>query len=243
MLSLYLKELRSFLSSIIGYVFILIYLIASGLFHWVLSYNTNLLEGAEADLIPFFNLSPVILLILIPAITMRSIAEERRTGTIELLFTKPISDLGIILAKYFAGVTLMIIAIIPTIVYFFSMYYMGKPIGIIDLGASLTSYLGLILLGSAFVSIGIFASSLTSSQIVSFILAMFLCWFIYDGLELLGSFSQVGDSDAIIRYFGISSHYNSIKKGLVDTSDIVYFISVIFLFLYASLSSVKSLKR
>jgi ABC-2 type transport system permease protein len=243
MLSLYLKELRSFLSSIIGYVFILIYLIASGLFHWILSYNTNLLEGAEADLIPFFNLSPVILLILIPAITMRSIAEERRTGTIELLFTKPISDLGIILAKYFAGVTLMIIAIIPTIVYFFSMYYMGKPIGIIDLGASLTSYLGLILLGSVFVSIGIFASSLTSSQIVSFILAMFLCWFIYDGLELLGSFSQVGDSDAIIRYFGISSHYNSIKKGLVDTSDIVYFISVIFLFLYASLSSVKSLKR
>jgi ABC-2 type transport system permease protein len=243
MLSLYLKELRSFLSSIIGYVFILIYLIASGLFHWILSYNTNLLEGAEADLIPFFNLSPVILLILIPAITMRSIAEERRTGTIELLFTKPISDLGIILAKYFAGVTLMIIAIIPTIVYFFSMYYMGKPIGIIDLGASLTSYLGLILLGSVFVSIGIFASSLTSSQIVSFILAMFLCWFIYDGLELLGSFSQVGNSDAIIRYFGISSHYNSIKKGLVDTSDIVYFISVIFLFLYASLSSVKSLKR
>ncbi len=243
MFSLYLKELRSFLSSIIGYVFILIYLIASGLFHWILSYNTNLLEGAEADLIPFFNLSPVILLILIPAITMRSIAEERRTGTIELLFTKPISDLGIILAKYFAGVTLMIIAIIPTIVYFFSMYYMGKPIGIIDLGASLTSYLGLILLGSVFVSIGIFASSLTSSQIVSFILAMFLCWFIYDGLELLGSFSQVGDSDAIIRYFGISSHYNSIKKGLVDTSDIVYFISVIFLFLYASLSSVKSLKR
>ena len=243
MLSIYLKELRSFLSSIIGYVFILIYLIASGLFHWILSYNTNLLEGAEADLIPFFNLSPVILLILIPAITMRSIAEERRTGTIELLFTKPISDLGIILAKYFAGVTLMIIAIIPTIVYFFSMYYMGKPIGIIDLGASLTSYLGLILLGSVFVSIGIFASSLTSSQIVSFILAMFLCWFIYDGLELLGSFSQVGNSDAIIRYFGISSHYNSIKKGLVDTSDIVYFISVIFLFLYASLSSVKSLKR
>ncbi len=243
MFSLYLKELRSFLSSIIGYVFILIYLIASGLFHWILSYNTNLLEGAEADLIPFFNLSPVILLILIPAITMRSIAEERRTGTIELLFTKPISDLGIILAKYFAGVTLMIIAIIPTIVYFFSMYYLGKPIGIIDLGASLTSYLGLILLGSVFVSIGIFASSLTSSQIVSFILAMFLCWFIYDGLELLGSFSQVGDSDAIIRYFGISSHYNSIKKGLVDTSDIVYFISVIFLFLYASLSSVKSLKR
>ena len=175
MLSLYFKEVRSFLSSIIGYVFILIYLIACGLFHWILSYNTNLLEGAEADLIPFFNLSPVILLVLIPAITMRSIAEERRTGTIELLFTKPISDLGIILAKYFAGITLMIIAIIPTIIYYFSMYYLGDPVGIIDFGATLTSYLGLILLGAVFVSIGIFASSLSNSQIVSFILAMFLC--------------------------------------------------------------------
>jgi ABC-2 type transport system permease protein len=243
MLSLYLKEVRSFLSSIIGYVFILIYLVACGLFHWILSYNTNLLEGVEADLIPFFNLSPVILLILIPAITMRSIAEERRTGTIELLFTKPISDLGIILAKYFAGLTLMIIAIIPTIIYYFSMYYLGDPVGIIDFGATLTSYLGLILLGAVFVSIGIFTSSLTNSQIVSFILAMFLCWFMYDGLELLGAFSQVGEIDTIIRYFGISFHYNSIKKGIIDTSDIVYFISVIFLFLYAALTSVKSLKK
>ena len=118
MRALYLKEINSFLSSIIGYVFIVIYLIASGLFHWVLSFNTNLLEGTEADLIPFFNLSPVIFLILIPAITMRSIAEERRTGTIELLLTRPISDLGMILAKYFAGVTLLIIAILPTIIYY-----------------------------------------------------------------------------------------------------------------------------
>jgi len=171
MRALYLKEINSFLSSIIGYVFIVIYLITSGLFHWVLSFNTNLLEGTEADLIPFFNLSPVIFLILIPAITMRSIAEERRTGTIELLLTRPISDLGMILAKYFAGVTLLVIAILPTIIYYISMYYLGQPIGIIDSGATFTSYIGLILLGSVFVAIGIFASSLTSSQIVAFILA------------------------------------------------------------------------
>ena len=139
MKALYLKEVRSFLSSIIGYIFILIYLIASGLFHWIISYNTNLLEGTEADLIPFFNLSPVIFLILIPAITMRSIAEERRTGTIELLFTRPISDLKILLAKYFAGVTLLIIAIIPTLIYYISMYQLGNPVGIIDDGATLTS--------------------------------------------------------------------------------------------------------
>ena len=113
MRALYFKELSSFLSSTIGYVFILIFLIASGLFHWILSYNTNLLEGSEADLVPFFNLSPVIFLVLIPAITMKSFAEEKRTGTIELLFTRPISDLGILMAKYLAGVTLLIIAIAP----------------------------------------------------------------------------------------------------------------------------------
>ncbi len=243
MLSLYFKEVRSFLSSIIGYVFILIYLIASGLFHWILSYNTNLLEGAESDLIPFFNLSPVILLILIPAITMRSIAEERRTGTIELLFTRPISDLNIILAKYFAGLTLAIIAIIPTIIYYFSMYYLGDPVGVIDLGATLTSYLGLGFICAVFVSIGIFTSSLTNSQIVAFILAMFLCWIFYDGLTLLGSFSLMGSFDSIIKYCGISFHYDSIKRGVIDTSDVIYFLGVITIFMASALTVIKSLKK
>jgi ABC-2 type transport system permease protein len=243
MRALYLKEINSFLSSIIGYVFIVIYLIASGLFHWILSFNTNLLEGAEADMIPFFNLSPVIFLILIPAITMRSIAEERRTGTIELLLTRPISDLSMILAKYFAGVTLLVIAILPTIVYFISMYYLGKPVGIIDSGATFTSYIGLILLGAVFVSIGIFASSLTSSQIVAFILAMFLCWIFYDGFNLLGNFSQIGSFDAIVQNIGIAKHYDAIKKGVINTSDILYFVSVIVVFISASLTVVKTLKK
>lgn len=243
MRALYLKEINSFLSSIIGYVFILIYLIACALFHWILSFNTNLLEGAEADLIPFFNLSPVIFLILIPAITMRSIAEERRTGTIELLLTRPISDLKIILAKYLAGVSLLIIAIIPTIVYFISMYYLGKPIGTIDAGATFTSYIGLILLGSVFVAIGIFASSLTNSQIVAFILAMFLCWIFYDGFHLLGNFAQIGKLDYIIQYIGIAFHYDSIKKGVIEISDLLYFISLIILFISLSLTVVKTLKH
>lgn len=243
MKALYLKEIRSFLSSIIGYIFILIYLIASGLFHWIISYNTNLLEGTEADLIPFFNLSPVIFLILIPAITMRSIAEERRTGTIELLFTRPISDLKILLAKYFAGVTLLIISIIPTFVYYISMYNLGNPIGIIDGGATLTSYLGLILLGSTFVAIGIFASSITNSQIVAFILGMFLCWIFYDGLTLIGSFNLTGSFDSVIQYSGMSLHYDAIKRGVIDSSDIIYFLSIISLFIYAALTVVKSLKK
>ncbi len=243
MRALYFKEINSFLSSIIGYVFIIIYLVASALFHWILSYGTNLLEGEEADLIPFFNLSPVIFLILIPAITMRSIAEERRTGTIELLLTRPISDLKIILAKYFAGVTLLIIAIIPTIIYYISMYYLGETIGIIDSGATFTSYIGLILLGSVFVAIGIFASSLTNSQIVAFILSMFLCWIFYDGFNLLGNYGQFGDLDYLIQYFGITFHYDFIKKGVIETSDLIYFISVIVFFISCSITTLKKLKK
>lgn len=243
MRALYFKEIKSFLSSIIGYIFILIYLIASGLFHWIISYNTNLLEGTEADLIPFFNLSPIIFLILIPAITMRSIAEERRTGTIELLFTRPISDFKILLAKYFAGVTLLVIALIPTIIYYISMYYLGSPVGVIDSGATFTSYLGLILMGAAFVAIGIFASSLTSSQIVAFILSMFLCWIFYDGLKLLGSFNLMGKFDFVVQYISLSFHYDAIKRGVVDTSDIIYFISIISLFIFAALTVIKTLKK
>ena len=243
MKALYLKEIRSFLSSVIGYVFILIFLITSGLFHWVISYNTNLLEGAESDLIPFFNLSPMIFLILIPAITMRSIAEERKNGTIELLFTRPISDLNVLLAKYFAGVTLVVIALVPTLVFYLSMHLLGSPVGVIDDGATITSYLGLILLGSTFVAIGIFSSSLTSSQIVAFILSMFLCWVFYDGLTLLGSFNLMGDFDYLIKYCGMSYHYDSIKRGVVDSSDILYFLSIIVLFIMSSLTIVKSLKK
>jgi len=243
MLALYLKEIKSFLSSIIGYVFILIYLISSGLFHWVISYNTNLLEGVEADLIPFFNLSPVIFLILIPAITMRSIAEERRTGTIELLFTRPISDIQLLFGKYLAAVSLLLIAILPTLFYYFTMYYLGSPVGIIDTGATLTSYIGLILLGATFISIGIFASSITSSQIVAFILSMFLCWLFYDGFNLLGSYNLLGELDTIVRSFGMTTHYDSIKKGVIDSSDLLYFISVISFFLFSAMTVLKSLKK
>ena len=238
MRALYFKEIRSFLSSIIGYVFILIYLIASGIMHWIASTGANLLEGTEADLIPFFNSSPIIFLILIPAITMRSIAEERRTGTMELLFTRPISDLKILLAKYFASVTLMLIALLPTLVYYFSMYSLALDSSQFDHGATFTSYIGLILLGSSFVAIGIFTSALTSSQIVAFILALFFCWIFVPeigGLALIGSFNVMGSLDSVIQYFGMSYHYDGIQKGLIDTKNIVYFLSALVV--------IKSLKK
>jgi len=174
---------------------------------------------------------------------MRSIAEERRTGTIELLFTRPISDLKILLAKYFAGVTLLIIALIPTIIYYISMYNLSLEPEKFDNGATFTSYIGLILLGSTFVAIGIFASSLTSSQIVAFILSMFLCWIFFDGFKLLGSFNLMGKFDYVIQYTSLSFHYDAIKRGVIDTSDLVYFFSIIGLFIFAALTVIKTLKK
>jgi len=243
MRALYFKEIRSFLSSIIGYIFILIFLITSGLFHWVITEDFNLLQGSEADLIPFFNLSPWIFLILIPAITMRSIAEERRTGTIELLFTRPISDFKILMAKYLASVTLLVIALLPTLVYYISMHFLGSPVGIMDDGSAIASYFALILLGASFIAIGIFASALTSSQIVAFILAMFLCWLLFQGFDLLGSFVLLGNVDGVIKYMGMTSHYFEMTGGKVNTKDVIYFITIIVLFIFGALTVIKSLKK
>ncbi|MDX2360290.1 MAG: ABC transporter permease subunit [Crocinitomicaceae bacterium] len=246
MRALYLKEIRSFLSSIIGYVFILIYLIASGVFHWLGSGSTNLLSGTEADLIPFFNASPFILMFLIPAITMRSFAEERRTGTIELLFTHPIGDVQIVLAKFFACTTLLIIALLPTLIYYYSMYSLALNPETFDHGATITSYIGLVLLSAAFTAIGIFASAITSSQIVSFIIALFICWIIVPwlgGIALLGSFNLMGSYDSIVQYFGVGYHYEAIQKGVIDVKNIIYFLSVIVLFVFAALTVIKSLKK
>jgi ABC-2 type transport system permease protein len=244
MKALYFKEIRSFLSSVIGYTFVLVFLIVSGGLHWWPGWrDANLLEGAEADLIPFFNASPLLFLFLIPAITMRSISEEIKSGTIELLFTRPISDLNIILAKYFAGVTLVFISLLPTVVYYFSMESLALEPNDFDHGAMITSYIGLLFLGAVFVAIGIFASAITSSQIVAFILAAFLCVIFYAGFDLLGSFNLMGDFDYIVNYCGILFHYDNIKRGVVDTSDIIYFLSVISIFIFSALTVIKSLKK
>ena len=243
MQALFLKEIRSFLSSIIGYIFMLIFIVATWLFLWIISDYFNLLEGGVADLIPFFNLAPLIFFMLIPAITMRSFAEEKRSGTIELLYTRPLTSIQILLAKYFAGLTLVIIALIPTLVYYISMYFLGSPVGVIDNGATITSYLGLLMLSASFVSIGIFCSTITSNQIVAFILSMFLCWFFYSGLSLLGSYATFAGLDSFIQYASIDYHYESIKKGVIIFSDIFYFLSIIFFFLFASQIVLTSLRK
>jgi len=232
MFALYLKEIRAFLSSITGYVVILVFLVTTGLFLWFFPNDFNILDYGYANLDGLFIIAPLVFLFLVPAITMRSFSEEKKTGTIELLLTRPLSDMKIIVAKVLAAITLIIISLLPTLVYFFSVHQLGFPVGNLDMGSIWGSYIGLILLGAVFASIGVFASSLSDNQVVSFILAIIMSAFLYMGFEFIYSLDLFGNIDLFIRSLGISSHYSSISRGVVDTRDVVYFLSVIVLFLY-----------
>ena len=231
MISIFKKEVNLFLSSLIGYIAIGVFLLATGLFFWVFP-DYSVINYGFSDMGSFFGMAPYVFLFLIPAITMRTFAEETQTGTMELLSTRPISDWEIILGKYFACVFLVLLSILPTLVYYYSVYQLGMPKGNLDIGATWGSYLGLVGLGAVFVSIGIFCSSLTSNQIIAFILGLFLCGFFYDAFSSLARLPLFyGKSDAIVESLGINYHYASISRGLVDSRDIIYFISMIIAFL------------
>ncbi len=222
------------MSSIIGYIFIGVFLIISGLFLWVFPNIDNIMEAGLADLQGLFSLSQFLFLFLVPAITMRSFAEEKRTGTMDLLLTKPLTDMQIIGAKFLSCLTLLIIALIPTLVYVITIYFLGNPVGNIDMGSTWGSYLGLIFLGASFISIGLFASSLTNNQIVAFIIAAPLCFILSFGFAFIYSFESLGAFGYYIKTLGIEHHYASISKGVIDSRDIIYFCSVIFLFLFGT---------
>jgi ABC-2 type transport system permease protein len=209
-----------------------VFLIVVGLFLWVFSTDFNILDYGYANVDGLFIIAPFVFLFLVPAVTMRSFSEEQKSGTMELLFTRPLTDIQIITAKYLAGLTLIVFSIIPTIVYFVSVWYLGLPQGNIDIGGFWGSFIGLLLLGASFVSIGIFASSLTDNQVVSFVLAIVLSAFVYLGFEFVYSLEMFGTFDLFIRSLGISAHYSAVSKGVIDTRDLVYFASVIILFLF-----------
>ena len=231
MYALFKKEISNFLSSLIGIMVIVVFLLITGLFLWVFQSDFNILNYGYANLDSLFILAPWVVLFLVPAVTMRSFAEENRTGTIEMLLTKPLSDWQIILAKFLASVVLVLLALIPTAVYYFSVYRLGLPMGNLDKGGIIGSYIGLFLLSASFVSIGIFCSSVTNNQILAFILSVFLCGFIYIGFEFIFSLSLFGGIDLFIQRLGMAAHYSSISRGVVDTRDILYFLSVMALFL------------
>lgn len=232
---LFLKEIRSFLSSLIGYVAIGVFLSIIGLFLWVIdseSAGFNILDNGFATIDPLFMIGPWVYLFLIPAITMRSFSEEKKAGTIELLFTRPLTDLQIVLAKYFAGVVLVLISLVPTLIYYYSVHKLGYPVGNIDTGGMWGSYIGLLFLGAGFVSIGIFASSVSENQVIAFILAMLMCFLCYNGFDFLGSAGLFGKFDALVVKLGINEHYVSMSRGVIDSRDVLYFVSLIAFFVF-----------
>ncbi len=234
MITILWKEINSFFSSLIAYIAIGIFLVFLSLMLWIFPDN-SILEYPYASLDGLFTLAPMIFLFLIPAITMRSFSEEIQNGTIELLVTKPISIWEIILGKYFAAVLLIIISIIPTFIYYISVYLLGSPPGNLDTGAIIGSYIGLIFLGASFASIGIFTSCFSKNQIVAFISATFLCFIFYWAFLYISKLPFiVGKIDDVILKFGIDNHYQSLSRGVIDTRDIVYFLSLIFFFLYST---------
>lgn len=240
MKSILLREIKSFFGSPVGYLVIAIFLLLNGLFLWVFEGDFNILNSGFADLSPFFTLAPWILLFLIPAITMRSFSDEKKQGTIELLFTKPLSINDIVGGKFLGALFLIFMALIPSIIYVFTISSYGNPEGNLDYGSTMGSYFGLIFLIAAYTSIGIFTSTLSENQIVAFIIAVFLCFIFYFGFNGLASFA--GEFDYLVSSFGMDYHYKSISRGVIDTRDILYFLSITVLFLAFTAFKLKSLK-
>lgn len=241
MLSILKKEFNGFLNSLIAYIVITVFLVAIGMFMWVFP-ESSVLEYGFADLQTLFNMAPWLFLFLIPAITMRTFAEERREGTIELLLTKPLTDLELILGKYFAALLLALFALLPTLLYYYSVFELGNPAGNVDSAAVVGSYIGLIFLAGVFAAIGVFASSVSDNQIISFVIAVFLCYIIYTGFDLIASIPVWGSYGYLISQLGISYHYSSISKGLIDSRDVLYFLSIIAIMVLATKLVLRSRK-
>ena len=231
MLAILKKEINTFFASPIGYLVIGVFLLLNGLFLWVFKGNFNIFNVGEASLSSFFLLAPWILIFLVPAVTMRSFSDEKKQGTLELLVTKPLTYFQIVLGKYFGAVVLIVLAVLPTLLYVYSISELSNPEGSIDMGSTIGSYFGLLFLISAYTSIGIFSSTLSDNQIVAFIIAVFICFFIYFGFEGLSNYTLFGDL-FYLEDLGMASHFNSMSRGVIDTRDLIYFISISIAFLF-----------
>ena len=230
MLAILKKDCNSFFASPIAYLVIGIFLLVNGLFLWVFNDDFNILNAGFADLNSFFYLAPWVLLFLVPAITMKTFADEFQSGTIEILKTRPITNSQIVLGKFFAVLLLIIIAIIPTYIYVYSVNQLGNPIGNIDYGSTIGSYVGLLLLASSYASIGVFTSSISKNQIVAFLLAVFIAFFFYYGFDAVSNL--FGNYSYTLKLFGMNEHFKSISRGVLDTRDVFYFLSIIVFFLF-----------
>jgi ABC-2 type transport system permease protein len=230
MYAIFKREIFSLLNAMVASIIIGIFLLATGVLLWFFP-DTSLLEYGYADLGSFFSLAPFLFMFLIPAVCMRVFAEERREGTYLLLATRPVTAWEIIMAKYFACIMLVIFALLPTLIYYYSIYQLGMPEGNIDSGAVIGSYIGLFLLGSSFTAVGVFASSLTRNQVVAFAIGVFVCFFTYSGLQSMAGIGALAGIEEELTNLGINAHYESISRGVLDTRDLVYFLSYAAVFL------------
>jgi len=242
MFTLLKKEINSFFSSITGYIVIIVFLAINSLFMWVFSGNNNIIEGGYATLDSLFSIAPWVFLFLVPAVTMRMFADEKKSGTIEILFTRPLSDFQIIIAKYLAGLILVLFSILPSLVYFYSVYQLGNPVGNIDLGGTWGSYIGLFFLAAIYVAIGILSSAFTENQIIAFISAIFMSFIMYIGFDYLSDLGSLKTIDNLVINLGINEHYKSMSRGVIDSRDMIYFISVIAFFLFITKTVLQSRK-
>ena len=240
MKAILLREIKSFFGSSIGYLVIAIFLLISGLFLFVFEGQYNIPNSGFADLNPFFTIAPWILIFLIPAVTMRSFSDEKKQGTLELLLTKPLSLWQIVNGKFLGAMILIVIAIIPTFIYVYVISSLGMPEGNIDLGSTMGSYFGLLFLIASYTAIGIFTSTLSENQIVAFILSVFLCFVFYFAFDGLATYLPKFES--FISALGMDSHFKSMSRGVIDTRDILYFVSVTILFLSFTVFKLKSVK-
>jgi ABC-2 type transport system permease protein len=242
MFAIFTKELRNFFSSLTGYISAIVFLLIIGLIMWVIPGDLNVLESGYATLDSLFSIAPWVFLFLVPAVTMRTFSEEKRSGTIELILTRPISDTQMVLGKFFASVVLVLIILIPALLFYLSVYLLGNPVGNIDTGGTWGSFIGLFFLASAYAAVGIFTSSLTDNQIVSFILSMLLCFLLYTGLNSLALLDVFSGVKYSLVSMSISEHYSSMSRGVIDTRDVVYFVALSALFIIFTRTKLESRK-
>ncbi len=234
MWAIFSKEFQTFFSSATAYVVMSLFLIINWLFLWMLDTDFNILQSGYADLQPFFFMSAYFLFFLIPAVTMQAFVSEKNYGTMEILKTKPITPLSLVMGKYFSIVILVILTILPTIMYAYTIYNLATPSSGIDFGALIGSYIGLFFLILCYSAISLFVATFTSNAIVVFLISVFILFFFYEGLYLIGSWSSIGDFDFLFQNISIKQHYSQLSKGLIDSRDIFYFISLTYAFLYGT---------
>ncbi|WP_349351050.1 MULTISPECIES: gliding motility-associated ABC transporter permease subunit GldF [unclassified Flagellimonas] len=243
MFAIFKREVRSFFTSPIGYLIVGSFLLLNGLFLWVFKNEYNIFDYGFADLGNFFLLAPWIFVFLVPAITMKSFSEERKMGTLELLLIKPISIWKLVLGKFWGALLLCIIAVVPTLVYVFAISKLGMVEGNYDLGVVLGSYFGLLFLMACYTSIGIFASTLSDNQIIAFLVGILVCFLIFNGFDAIATLFSDGETQQTVQSLGAKAHFDSIARGVIDTRDLVYFISLTLVFLYLTFQRLKQLPR